>query len=435
MTLEVAARPATARPTSRPAGTPVPVVHIITKLELGGAQQNTLFTLSHLDRSRFSPRLIAGCDGLLDEEARRLDGVPVIWVPSLVRPLRPWRDLSALLALRRQLARIREEAGPVMIVHTHSSKAGILGRWAARLAGATVIVHTYHGFGFHDEQPRLVRWFFIWLERLTAKVTDGAIVVSRANQRLGEALGLFRPQSAGPSAGEFDKRPPSVMIRSGVDFATLQRRDGSDPAHVEERQRQRAAVRATLGLAPDTPIVVTVACLKPQKAPGDIVAVAGRVLRRQPNAVFLIAGDGELRPDVEATIRAEGLEGRVILLGWRRDIPLLLRAADLFLLTSRWEGLPRSILEALLCGLPVVATAADGVADVVHDGVNGYVAPIGDTERLADRIVELLQTPAVRQRMGAAAAALPAEFEIVTMVRQQETLYADLLKMKGVALP
>jgi glycosyltransferase involved in cell wall biosynthesis len=432
MTMQIADQTATTRRGSIRAGRPIPVVHIITKLELGGAQQNTLYTLSHLDRDRFAPYLIAGSGGLLDEEARCSDGLRATWMPSLIREIRPWRDLGALLALRRQLVQIRRKAGPVMIVHTHSSKAGIVGRWAARLAGATVIIHTYHGFGFHDEQPRWVRRVFIWLERLTARVTDTVIVVSRANQRLGEALGLF----GAPGTKGVDGRPPAILIRSGVDFAAIQSAGpGSGAGGGAHTAGDRLEVRAALGLPPEAPVVLTVACLKPQKAPGDIVAAAGRVLRLEPGTYFLIAGDGELRPEMEAMIRADGLQERVILLGWRRDISRLLRAADLFLLTSRWEGLPRAILEALLAGLPVVATAADGVTDVVQEGVNGYVVPVGDAERMADRLVELLRAPELRRRMGVAAAALPEEFEIHAMVRRQETLYADVLRGKGVTIP
>ncbi|MBI3621084.1 MAG: glycosyltransferase family 4 protein [Nitrospirae bacterium] len=426
MTTGLEDQPTTAPPRPPHTQRAVPVVHIITRLELGGAQENTLFTVAHLDRRRFTPHLMTGCGGLLDEEARRLAGVPVAWVPSLIRQIRPWRDLSALLSLRRGLLSIREEAGPVMIVHTHSSKAGILGRYAARMAGATVVIHTYHGFGFHDGQPWWLRRFLIRLERFMAQLTDSVIVVSEANRRLGEAIGLF-----GASGGQrTDGRPPSVLIRSGIDLATLQEGGG----RAEERSQARAKVRAALGLAPDAPVVLTVACLKPQKAPGDVVEVAARVCRDRPDARFLIAGDGELRPQLEAQIRAEGLEGRVILLGWRRDIPQLMRAADLFLLTSRWEGLPRAILEALAAGLPVVATAADGVTDIIQDGVNGYVAPVGDVEGLAGRVDELLRAPAVRQRMSAAASSLPDEFNIHTMVRQQEALYADLLRAKGVVV-
>jgi glycosyltransferase involved in cell wall biosynthesis len=426
MTMDVAERPVVARQASTQTGRLVPVVHIITKLELGGAQQNTLFTLSHLDRERYVPYLIVGRGGLLDEEARESDGLRTTWVPSLVREVRPWRDLAALMSIRRHLARIRAEAGPVMIVHTHSSKAGILGRWAARLAGATAIIHTYHGFGFHDGQPWWVRRFFIWLERLTAKVTDGVIVVSNSNQRLGERLGLFGAQGSGGG----DRRPASVLIRSGIDFASF--RSAETVGERGGEAGRRDAMRTALGVPPEAPVVLTVACLKPQKAPDEILTVAGRVLGEEPEARFLVAGDGDLRPQLEARIRADGLEGRVMLLGWRRDVPHLLRAADCFLLTSRWEGLPRAVLEALHAGLPVVATAADGVTDVVRDGVNGYVVPIGDTGRLAERLLELVRSPALRRRMSAAAAALPDEFDIRAMVRRQETLYAEMLVAKGV---
>ncbi|MEW6325381.1 MAG: glycosyltransferase family 4 protein [Nitrospirota bacterium] len=415
------AAPSTDRKDQSAAGTPpIPVVHIITKLELGGAQQNTLYTVSHLDRRRFAPYLIAGCGGLLDEEARRLDGVRLSWVPSLIREIRPWRDLLAWIALRRRLWRIREEAGPVMIVHTHSSKAGILGRWAAAMAGATAIVHTDHGFGFNDEQPWWLRRFLIWLERLTAQVADAAIVVSEANQRLGERLGLF-----GRGEGKRPSRPQSRLIRSGIEFSSFRTAGASE----------KAAMRKTLGLGPGALVVVTVACLKPQKAPLDLVAVAQRVAQEMPDVRFVVIGDGELRPAMEAQIDAARLRDRVALLGWRRDVPELLQAADLFLLTSRWEGLPRSILEAMLAGLPVVATAVDGVGDVVQDGVNGYLISAGDVDRIARRVVELLRAPALRHRMGEAARALPGEFDIDRMVRQQEALYLELLQAKGVAAP
>ncbi len=416
----------------------VPVVHVITKLELGGAQQNTLYTLAHLDRHRFEPCLVAGCGGLLDEDARHLEGVSVSWVPQLLRQICPWNDLLALLAIRRRLRQIRETSGPTMIVHTHSSKAGILGRWAAWLAGATVVVHTFHGFGFHPAQPGWLRRLLIRIERMTARITDGVIVVSTANQRQGTAMGLFRDGGHGadrPLVVNPRGEPPAVLIRSGIDFSEFRSRgliDGGASADETVRRQQRLAMRAAMGIPPDAPVVVTVACLKPQKAPMDVVAVAGRVRRRVPSAHFLIVGDGELRPQMESLVRAEGLGDRVILLGWRRDVADLLGLADLFLLTSRWEGLPRAILEAMLAGLPVVATAVDGVTDVVQDGTTGYVVPVGDLDRMADCVTELLQQPERRRHMGAAARSLPDEFDIGLMVRRQEDFYLQLLEAKGV---
>ena len=420
---EPSAQPAHQRDRAASGPAPIPIVHIITKLELGGAQQNTLYTVSHLDRRRFAPYLVAGCGGIMDDDARQLGDVTVSWVRSLIREIRPWRDLRAFIELWRQLRRIRRSAGPAMLVHTHSSKAGILGRWAARLAGATVIVHTYHGFGFHSGQPGWLRRSLIGIERLTATVTDAVIVVSRANQRQGAAIGLFQPSAA----REAGRRPPSLLIRSGIAFAQF-RAERSD----EAAETRGGGLRATLRIPNDAPVVITVACLKPQKAPLDLVDVAQRVRRQLPEVRFLVIGDGELRPAMETAIESAGLRDCVLLLGWRRDVPALLQAADLFALTSRWEGLPRSILEAMLAGLPVVATAVDGVTDVVQEGVNGFVVKVGELERMAQRVVEVLTTPALRRQMGRSARALSEEFDIDRMVRQQEALYQQLLRAKEV---
>src|SRR5881296_4746197 len=141
------------------------ICQIITKLELGGAQQTTLFIVAHLARSRFRPVLISGEPGLLDDEAKALGGVEFYQVSSLVRQIRPWRDLRALAELTRLLKTLKPA-----IVHTHSSKAGILGRWAAWLAGVPIIIHTIHGYGISDFQRPIVRKVYVWLERITTKI-------------------------------------------------------------------------------------------------------------------------------------------------------------------------------------------------------------------------------------------------------------------------
>ena len=184
----------------------VRVCHVITLLEPGGAQDNTLYTVSHLD-APFIPSLVCGRGGALDDEARRL-GVPLRFVPSLVRPVRPHLDALALLSLARLFRQERPD-----IVHTHSSKAGILGRLAARLAGVSRVVHTIHGFGFHEWQRWPVRRAFIALERLAARLTTRFIAVSRANLETGVALGLFT-------------RDRVSLIRSGVRLAEFERAAG-----------------------------------------------------------------------------------------------------------------------------------------------------------------------------------------------------------------
>jgi len=377
---------------------PHAVCHIITKLELGGAQENTLFTVSHLDPARFRPILIAGEPGLLDDEARKLPGVEFHRVPSLVRELRPLSDLRALAALTQLLRRLRPA-----IVHTHSSKAGILGRLAARLAGVPVIIHSIHGFGFTRYQSPPVRRALIALECLAARITTRFFAVSEANRRLGVELGLFA-----------DGR--CAVIRSGVDLAAI-RKTGVDTT----------AKKRELGLEPGRPVVGMVAPMKPQKAPLDFVRVAARVAAKKPDAQFLFVGGGELRGAMEAEIARLDLAKSFRLAGWRRDVPALMRCLDVFVLTSLWEGLPRVYLEALASGVPVVGTRVDGAAEVVRDGINGYLLAPGDVQGLADRVLVLLANPTLAADMGKRGESLPPEFDIHDMVRRQEEEYGRLL--------
>ncbi|MBM4133219.1 MAG: glycosyltransferase family 4 protein [Nitrospira sp.] len=377
---------------------PITVAHLITKLELGGAQQNTLFTVEHLDRSRFRPILIAGEPGLLDREAAALSDVSFYQEPSLVRPINPLADLLALIKLTHLLTRLKPT-----IVHTHSSKAGILGRLAARLAGVPIILHSIHGFGFTPSHHPIAQRLLIALERLAARVTTGFISVSEANRRQGIELGLFSADRCS-------------VIRSGIDRALFQ-----------TTRVDRSAKRLELGLDRARPVVGMIAPLKPQKAPLDFVRMAALVHATRPDAQFLLVGDGELRSAVEAEIVGLGLSGGVHLAGWRRDIPEIMRCLDLLVLTSRWEGLPRVYLEALASGVPVVGTGVDGAAEVVQDGVNGYLVEPGDVRRLAERVLSLLNRPEEAVRMGQAGRALSDEFDIHEMVRQQEREYERVL--------
>jgi glycosyltransferase involved in cell wall biosynthesis len=170
-----------------------------------------------------------------------------------------------------------------------------------------------------------------------------------------------------------------------------------------------------------------VAPMKPQKAPLDFVRVAAQVAARKPDTQFLFVGDGELRGAVEAEIARFGLAQSVRLAGWRRDVPAIMRCLDVFVLTSRWEGLPRVYLEALASGVPVVGTRVDGAAEVVRDGVNGYLVAPGDVPGLADRVLWLLANPAAAADMGRRGESLPQEFDIHHMVRRQEEEYTHLL--------
>lgn len=382
-------------------GGPVPVVHVITRLELGGAQQNTLYTVASLDRSRFAPRLVCGPGGLLDDEARELPDVPVDFVPELLRPIRPRQDLSAAAALRRLLAPLAAR-GPV-IVHTHSSKAGIVGRWAAWRAGCRPIVHSIHGYGHAAIEGVVARRLALALERHMARHTDAFIAVSEANRRQGEELGLLGGR-------------PCHVVRSGIDLTAF-----------AEADALRARARAGLGLPEDAPVVGMIGCLKPQKAPLDFVELAALVARERPETRFLLAGDGALRAALEQRVTALGLGERFQLLGWRRDVPALLGALDVVVLTSLWEGLPRVCPQAMAAGRPVVATAVDGIPEAVVDGRNGFLFAPEELATGARRVLELLADPALRRRQGAAGRSAVAEFDQREMVTRQEALYAELL--------
>lgn len=374
---------------------PLKVCHVITQLELGGAQHNTLYTVGHLDRERFAPSLISGAAGILDHEAQAL-GIPFAQVPELVRPIALQQDAVAL----RRLAECFASFDPD-VVHTHSSKAGVLGRAAAALARIPVIVHTVHGWGFHPGQSAAKRGLFVALERMVAPITTQFVAVSQANAVTGEEHGIA-------------PREAFRVIHSGVEL---------------ERFRAAAAsgaLRRKLGVEPTTPLVGMVACLKPQKAPLDFVAVAERVAAQHPQAHFVLAGDGDLRPEVEAAIGAAGLGPRFHLLGWRRDPEVVIGDLDVLVLTSRHEGLPRVCPEAMAAGKAIVATAVDGTPEAVHHGENGFLHPFGDVDGLAGSVAALLADRALRERFGEAGRRLALDWDIDQMVRAQEQLYAEL---------
>ncbi|HEX7126959.1 MAG TPA: glycosyltransferase family 4 protein [Thermodesulfobacteriota bacterium] len=379
------------------------VVQVITKLELGGAQQLCLELCRRLDRRRFEVVLVSGAEGELVAEARRLPDVRFEAVRPLVREVSPAADAAALAALVRLLRRERRTARGPLVVHTHSSKAGVLGRLAARLAGVRHVVHTIHGYAFHAGQPPAVRRLYQAIERVASRWADALVAVAEENRRTGIALGLFRPERC-------------EVIPGGIDVAAFSR-----PPEARER------ARAALGLPAGSGVVGMVACLKPQKAPEDFVAVAARVRAAVPGTRFLIAGDGERRAAVEAAARAAGLDGDLRLLGWRRDVPDILAALDVLVLTSRWEGLPLVFPQAMAAGRPVVATNVNGAPEAVREGVTGHLVPPGDVEALADRVIDLLRNPDRRRAMGEAARSAAAAFDVGAMTRRHEALYERLV--------
>jgi hypothetical protein len=216
----------------------------------------------------------------------------------------------------------------------------------------------------------------------------------------------------------FDEHHVSV-VRPGIDPRPFQ--SALPPA-------DRDRVRAEFGASPDEWLVGTVACLKPQKAPEDFVTVAKRVCEAFPRARFVLIGDGELRSSIEALVEQYGLKNRVHLAGWRRDIPTAMKTFDVFLLTSRWEGLPRVLLEARAAGIPVVATKVGGVEEVIVEGRHGWLSVAGDISTLSEGVARTLRERGVHSAGGVGfSETLPKEFHLEEMVKQYESLYDRLL--------
>ena len=381
---------------------PLRVLHVITRMIVGGAQENTMLSCALLDRSRFHSEVVTGPqtgpEGSLHEETRRR-GVTLHVEPFLVREVNPVKDLLALVQLLRLMRRGRYD-----IVHTHSSKAGVLGRVAACLAGVPVVVHTVHGWAFTPGQPRVVFRFYVGLERLCARWCRALIVVAESDRQEGLSLGIGSP-------GQY------VLIRSGIEIATYR-----------DVPVQPAAARREAGVPAEAFVVGSVGRLSAQKAPLDLLAAFADVARQQGDAHLVLVGDGPLRGEVEAAVARAGLQDRVHLLGLRRDVPVLLRAFDVLALASRWEGLPRVFPQAMAAGLPIVATRVDGAADAVVPGETGWLADMGDAEGMARHLLALAEDPVLARRMGRAGQARVEEFSAARMVGRLAELYGSLAR-------
>jgi glycosyltransferase involved in cell wall biosynthesis len=352
-------------------------------------------TLERLPRDRYEVGLVTGPEGLLVDWANSIPALQREWVPSLVREIRPLKDTLALLRLWRFFRRERPD-----IVHTHSTKAGIVGRWAAKLAGVPLIFHTAHGFGFNDFQSTAVRNFYIWVERLTAKITTKLFIVSYANADKAEKCGMTR-------RGDWVLARDSISVQ---EFLQPQPR----------RQKLRA-----WGIPEDKVVVGMVACFKPQKSPEDFVEVAARVLAKTDRVHFVMAGDGELRRSVEERIRKHGIGRHITLLGWQseKEMPEVYRNLDIVVLTSLWEGLPCVFSEAMACELPIVATNVDGAREAISDADNGFLHEPHDIEGMAQSVVKLIEDEDLRCTMGKRGKNRVMEFDIATSVAAVDATY------------
>jgi len=394
-----------ANPGERPA--PIRVVHIITRLILGGAQENTLYTAigQHRD-SRFDVTLLCGVDeageGNMFEEVNRA-GVKTVVLSSLLREIRPFTDLKAVFDVYRFLRR-----GAFTVVHTHSSKAGIIGRIAARAAGVPVIVHTLHGLVFHEFQSAWRNRVYILLKRICAPMTDKIISVSNVVRETAISRGIGR-------------RDQHVTIFSGIELDLF--------LSVRERLSLEEAKRR-VGIPSDAPVVGKIARLFPLKGHEQFMAVAVDIARQMPHVYFLLVGDGPLRDQLRADAERLGIGDRVVMVGRvpPETVPEYIQAMDVVVHTSLREGIARVLPQAGAVGKPVVTFDLDGAPEVIRDGVSGYLVAAVDTDRVAERTVELLRDPERRRAYGEAGRAFAAEhFSVERMVERINGLYLELL--------
>ncbi|MDP1571545.1 MAG: glycosyltransferase [Vicinamibacterales bacterium] len=396
-------------PTTSPRDTLLPMARVITRLNIGGPSIQAARLTTALESHGYRTRLLHGRlgDGEGDMAYLLAPDADAIFVSTLCRPVSPVDDLRALVRLFQEFRRLK----PVL-VHTHMAKAGLLGRVAAMAYNLTRgtaprarVVHTYHGHVLEGYFRPSVTAVFLGLERLLARVTDAIVAISPAiREELLETYCIGTPAQY-------------HVVPLGFDLAPFGAVD--DEARVEARR--------ALGLPPDAPVVTTVGRLTAIKQHDLFLEVVARVAERHPALVALVAGDGELRADLEARARALGLADRLRFLGWRRDLPVLYAATDVFVLTSRNEGTPVALIEAMASGVPGVSTDVGGVRDVIDSPETG-VAVTG-LDALAEGVTALLDDPARRAAMGRdARASVMARYGFDRLVDDVARLYASLLR-------
>jgi glycosyltransferase involved in cell wall biosynthesis len=384
---------------------PIRVLHIITRMIQGGAQENTLLTVEGLNRRPNHKVTLAtgidrGPEGELVSRVRK--DTPLIIVPELARSINPLADVAALLKLFHII-----RSGRYHIVHTHSSKAGVLGRIAAKLAHTPVIVHTIHGLAFHEYQPWIINRLWRAVKKVCAPMTDHFLSVSSIISQKVIDAGIAPPEKI-------------TTVYSGMELDWFLH-SKADPG----------AVRREFGLPVNAPVVGKIARLFPLKGHEQLFEAAPEVVRRHPSVRIFLVGDGILYDSLREQARRHGISDNIVFAGLtaRERIPEVLSAMDVLVHTSLREGLARVLPQALAMGKPCVSSDLDGAPEVVVHGRTGFLVKPGDAAGLADAISRLISDPQLRSRMGEAGRRLvdPA-FRAETMVDKTAAIYGMLLQ-------
>ena len=388
------------------------VTHVITRLIVGGAQENTIASVLGLRRiPGLEVDLLAGpTTGPEGSLATAFAAIPDVltFVPQLVRPVHPWKDFRALRQLTSHFRSRRPD-----LVHTHSGKAGILGRLAAARAGVPVIVHTIHGPSFGTFQGQLSNLLFRAAEQRAARVTTHFISVADAMTQQYLAAGIGRPEQF-------------TRIFSGFPL---------EPYLAAQNDLQ---LRARLGLSPADIVIGKIARLFPLKGHDTLFAIASELVAGCPQIKFLLVGDGIWRGRFEQMARASGLQNHFIFTGLvpPDEIPALLGIMDVLVHLSEREGLPRALPQALAAGRPVVAFDCDGAREICRDGETGFLVRPGHWHGLTERLLLLARDAKLRAELAARGREfVRANFAVELMIANLHRLYVKLAAARGLAAP
>lgn len=385
-------------------------VHIITKLELGGAQVNTIYTFQNLDSTNFEAYLLSGPGGILNDRVKDEEGFSII--KNLSRSIHPINDLRAFFQVRRELKRIRPH-----VVHTHSSKAGIIGRLAAYFLRVPVIVHSVHGFSFSPFQSFFKRAFYVTAEKLVSRMTGHFVFVSEDDIGIAKEKKLVIDTTDGKKQ---EKRTFS-LIRSGFPFSRFPLFSGS--------KEERDTLRRKHGIEPGDFVCGIIAPFKPQKGLFHLIEIAERVIgaAKEKRVIFMITGDGKLRHELEQKLEEKGIAEHFRLPGFIFDIGDAIDCFDLGVSTALWEGLPQSLVQLRLKKKAAVVSDIPGNREVIKENKNGFLVPVTEYDAFAGRILQLIENKGDRERMERFDEEDFSPWDANFMVKEQEQLYQKLL--------
>jgi glycosyltransferase involved in cell wall biosynthesis len=380
------------------------VLHIHTLPVISGSGLNTFLTMQGLDKDIYEASLACAPGGKLISLVRS-HGMPVITFRNLVQPLHPWKDTLALWELTLFLKK-----NPYQLVHTHNSKAGFIGRLSARLAGVPVIIHTVHGFAFHDHEPPCKRFLYRNLERLASQWCDQMIFISQplVQWALEEGIG---------------NKKKMVRIYSGIEL------DRFHPVSEDEKRE----IRRRWGIGEHDAVIGIVSKLWEGKGHSTLIDAFVGIKKAMGEAKLVIVGEGYLYESLRSQVDELGLSNAVLFTGFQEDVAGVLASFDVALLPSFFEGMGRVLLEAMAMEKPVVASRVGGIPDIVEDGVNGFLVTPGHVNELEQATLRLLRDKSLAKEMGIRGRKKITErYSVATMVRSIHEVYCENLLRKGI---